>query len=98
MSGWGGVDRDKGQRNALGSYIVSLGHVTAMGTLAAQKWGWRIRLWSGRRGPTDESLKCTEVGHYCEKEEWAVHEENKGEGHVGKRPLARAVRLQTLGS
>lgn len=33
------------KRNALGGCIVSLGHVTAVGILAAQKWGWRIRLW-----------------------------------------------------
>lgn len=93
-------NRDKGQRNALDSYVVSLGHRTGMGILAVQKWGWRIRLWSRRRGPTDQSLRCAEVGHYCEKEEeWAIDEENTGEGHVGeRRPLVRAIRRETLGS
>lgn len=42
-------NREKGQRNALDNYVASLGHVTGMGTLAAQKSGWRIRLWSRRR-------------------------------------------------
>lgn len=36
---------NKGQRNSLGGYIVSLRHVADMGILVAQKWGWRIRHW-----------------------------------------------------
>lgn len=64
-----GQTGNKGQRNALGGYVVSPGHVAGVGTLAAQKWGWRIRHWSRRRGPNDESLRCKEIGYYCEKEE-----------------------------
>lgn len=37
MRAWGGVGRDKEQRNALGGHIVSLGHVTVIVNLAAQK-------------------------------------------------------------
>ena len=58
-----GQTKNKRQRNIFGGYVVSLGYVAGIGTLAVQKWEWTIRPWSRRRGPTDESLRCEEAGH-----------------------------------